>query len=603
MRMRRVYGERLLRAAMRCHPRAFRGEYEHEMLDYYRAVMAAEGSRRGGSWRRWFLWKCVGSAVRRGLAQRFRRRGGGHERAFGRAGDDAAGRAERQGRGWAPRRRSEAGKRRLTERGAEAMTTWVQEIRQAIRTLIMRPGFAAVVVLTLALGIGANTAVFSVVRSVLLRPLPFPEDERLAVVFIRAPDFDVEDFPSSAPEYIEYRDHTRSWEQLAAWYAWAATVTGDGGEPERVEAAFVTWNLFPALGIEPLLGRTFTAEENEEGSDGVAVLSHSLWMSRYGGEPGVIGRTVLLDGLPRTVVGVMPAEFRFPNPDVHVWLPVAIKSHLVNRGNHNFSIVGRLRPGVTIASAEAELAALTARLAGEGIDVHTWHPIYLRSLRTETVGDVSRTLWSIMGAVAVVLVIACANVANLLLVRAEDRAREMSLRAVLGAGRTRLVSQILTEILVLAGAGGLAGVGLAYFGVEALRSLVPRSFPRIDQISVDATVLAFTTLLTVGTGIALGLFPALHAGRADLHGTSREEGRTGTAGRKRVRLRQLLVISQTALAVVLLVGAGLLLQTFRHLMAVEPGFRVEQVLTAVMTIPSVTYNDADEVAGFYQALL
>ncbi|MGH7475989.1 MAG: ADOP family duplicated permease [Longimicrobiales bacterium] len=500
--------------------------------------------------------------------------------------------------------------RRLWTRGLHGepkgtMEGLARDFGYAFRMLRRRPGFATVIVLTLALGIGANTAVFSVVRSVLLRPLPFPEDERLAVLLLRAPSFGFVDFASSPPEYVAYRDHSRSWEQLAAFRDGTATVTQDGGEPERVEVAFATWNLFPALRIEPLLGRTFTAEDGQEGSDGVAVLSHAFWMSRYGGDPQVIGRTVRLDGVPRTVVGVMPPEFGFPTRDVRLWLPLAFTpGNLQNRGNHSFSIVGRLRPGVTLAAAETELAALIARFTADpSFNFHKWHPAYLRSLRTEIVGDVSRTLWVMLGAVALVLLIACANVANLLLVRAEERAREMSLRTALGAGRRRLISQLLTESLVMAGAGGLAGMALAYVGVVALRGVAPADLPRLDEITMDVTVLAFTTIVTVGAGILFGLVPALHARRADLQGVLREEGRSGTAGRKRIRLRQLLVVSETALAVVLLVAAGLLLQSFRRLMAVDPGFRTESVLAASLTIPSLKYAEGREVVGFYESLL
>jgi predicted permease len=495
----------------------------------------------------------------------------------------------------------------------EARETWrwsrldnlAQDVGYALRLVRRAPGFTAVVIATFALGIGANTAVFSVVRSVLLRPLPYPEDERLAVLLIRAPSFGFEDLPSSPPEYVAYRDHSRSWEQLAAFRIRAATATGDGREPERVEVAFASWNLFAALRARPQLGRPFAADEDKEGSDGVAILSHAFWMSRYGGDPRVIGTTVWLDGIPRTVVGVMPAGFAFPSRDVRFWLPLALTTRdLQRRGDHNYSIVGRVRPGVTLAAAETELAALIARFTAEpSFNFHTWHPAYLRPLRTEIVGDVGRTLWVMLGAVTLVLVIACANVANLLLVRSEKRAREMALRVTLGAGRRRVMSQLLTESLVMAGAGGLAGLALAYAGVEALRAIAPSDLPRLDEISVDATVLAFTMILTVGAGVLFGLVPGLHAGRADLQGMLRDEGRSLTASRARVRLRQLLVVSETALAVVLLVAAGLLLQSFRRLMAVDPGFRAERVLTATITISPVRYIEGRAVVGFYESLV
>jgi predicted permease len=301
----------------------------------------------------------------------------------------------------------------------------------------------------------------------------------------------------------------------------------------------------------------------------------------------------------------MPEEFRFPTRNVQIWLPLAFTARdLRYRGNHSYSVVGRLRPGATLASAETELATLIARFTADpSFNFHQWHPAYLRSLRTDMVGDVSRTLWVMLGAVALVLVIACANVANLLLVRAEERAREMSVRTALGACRRRLISQLLTESLVMAGAGGLAGVAVAYWAVDALRLAAPADLPRLDEIRVDATVLGFTMILTVGAGILFGLIPSLHAGRAAVQGVLREEGRGGTVGRRRIRLRQLLVVAETALAVVLLVAAGLLLQSFRRLMAVDPGFRAESVLTASVSVPAPRYADGRDLAGFYESLL
>jgi len=481
----------------------------------------------------------------------------------------------------------------------------MNDLRYALRQLLKHRTFTAAVVFTLALGIGANTAVFSMVNSVLLKALPFPSDERLAVLLLRAPTFNVVDFPSSPPEYVAYRDHARSWEQLAAYRVRSATVTDDGGEPERVVVAFATWNLFRALQIVPLLGRPFSEDEAQPGADEVAILSYGFWTSRYGADPRVIGSTVRLDGIPRTVVGVMPAEFRFAAPDVRFWLPLGFTPQdLQQRGNHSFSILGRLRPGVTLEAAETELVGLVARFTSDAsFNFHRWHPAYLRPLRAEMVGDVSQTLWVMFGAVALVLVIACANVANLLLVRAEARSREMSLRTALGAGPRRLASQLLTESLVLAGSGGLAGVALAYLGVDALRALAPAGLPRLDEIAVDSTVLLFTMILTVGAGLLFGLVPALHGGRADLQRVLREEGRHATAGRKRIGLRQLLVVSETALAVVVLVAAGLLLQSFRRLMAVDPGFRPERVVTARITLPAAQYAEARDVVGFYDALL
>ena len=489
-------------------------------------------------------------------------------------------------------------------RGDVFMDDVIQDLKYAVRQLVRRPGFTAVIVLTLALGIGATTAVFSVVNAVLLRPLPFPEDDRLAVVLTRAQIFEADELPPSPPEYVAYRDQLRSWDELAAYQVRGVTATRADAEPERLTVAAATWSLFPVLGREPLLGRPFTAEEDRPGSDRVAVLSHAYWQTRFGADPRVIGRTLQLDGVDRTIVGVMPADFRFPRPDVLVWLPMAFdQQNLPGRGDHGYTVVGRLRPGVTMTGAETELNELMNRLAADpGANFHDWHPGYLRALRTQSVGDVSRPLWVMLGAAALVLMIACANIANLMLVRAEERAREMSVRIALGAGRRRLTSQLLTETLALAVLGGAAGVAFAFLGVEALRAVAPADLPRLDEIGVDATVLGFTALLTLGAAILFGLAPVLLAGRANVQGVLRNEGRSGTAGKGRIRVRQLLVVSETALAVVLLVAAGLLLQSFRRLVAVDPGFRAEDVLTARLITPAAKYSEA-EVAAFYQALL
>jgi putative ABC transport system permease protein len=554
--------------------------------------------------RRLLAWLLPSGAVRDGLlgdldelyVERARRGRGSADRWYARQALSA-------GVHYGLRRRSTLG---YGSRRSGRLDALRHDARSGFRMLRHRPGLVAVIVLTLALGIGANTAVFSVVRSVLLRPLPYPDDDRLAVLLMRAPRFDFVDMQSSPPEYAAYREHARSFERLAAYQVGAATVTEDGGEPERVDVAATTWDLFATLRVAPALGRAFAPEDGGRIVDpGVALISHGFWQSRYGGDPDIIGRTVLLDGSARTVVGVMPAGFRFPNADVRFWLPLAFTSEdLQYRGNHSYSLVGRLAPGVTLTSAERELTDLVARfIADPTFNFHEWHPVYLRPLRTEIVGDVSRTLWVMLGAVALVLLIACANVANLLLVRAEERAREMSVRTALGAGRGRLVSQLLTECLVLAALGGAAGVAVAFVGVEALRAFAPANLPRLDEIGVDATVLAFTMVATIGAGILFGLAPALHAGRTDLNGVLRDEGRGGTASRKRLRVRQLLVASQAALAVVLLVGAGLLLQSFRRLMAVDPGYRTEGVLTTTLTLPELSYPDGPAVVGFYERLL
>jgi putative ABC transport system permease protein len=483
-----------------------------------------------------------------------------------------------------------------------------RDVGFALRALRRRPGFTAVIVLTLALGIGANTAVFSVVRSVLLRPLPFPEDDRLAVVLLKGTIFNNAEMAPSPPEYAAFREQLRSWTELATYRIRAATITPAGAEPERLSTVTASSNLFRTLGRDALVGRVFGAEEDRPEQEPVAVLSHEYWQTRLAGHPGIIGRTLQFDGVARTIIGVMPPDFRFPDPDVQVWLPMTFDDQRLlgrgSRGNHSYSVVGRLRPGVPLAAAETELNDLITRLAANpDANFHAWHPGYLRSLRPYMVGDVSRTLWVMLGAVGLVLVIACANVANLLLVRAEERTREMSVRTALGAGRRRLVAQLVTESVVIAVLGGVAGAAMAYLGVDALRAVAPADLPRLDEIRVDATVFLFTGVVALLAGVVFGLAPVALAWRNDVSGVLRDQGRGGTAGRGRVRLRQLLVVSETALAVVLLVAAGLLLQSFRRLAAVDPGFRAGGVLTARLSIAGSQYADAGDVVGFYDALL
>jgi putative ABC transport system permease protein len=492
--------------------------------------------------------------------------------------------------------------------GIGMMESVGRDVAFALRALRRRPGFTAVIVLTLALGIGANTAVFSVVRSVLLRPLPYPEDDRLAVVLLKGTIFNNAEMSPSPPEYVAFRDQLRSWTELATYRIRAATITAEGADPERVSVVSATRNLFPVLGRDALVGRVFGAEEDRPEQGPVALLGHEYWRTRLGGDPGVIGRTLEFDGIARTIIGVMPPDFRFPDPDVQVWLPMTFDEQQLlgrgGRGNHSYSVVGRLRPGVPLAAAEAELNDLITRLAGDpAANFHSWHPGYLRSLRPHLVGDVSRTLWVMLGAVGLVLVIACANVANLLLVRAEERTREMSVRTALGAGRRRIVWQLLTESVVVATLGGAAGVVVAYLGVDVLRMVAPADLPRLEEIRVDAAVLLFTGLVVLLAGVVFGLAPAAFAWRNDVHGVLRDQGRGGTAGRGRVRLRQLLVVSETALAVVLLVAAGLLLQSFRRLAAVDPGFRAAGVLTARLSIPGSQYPESEDIVRFYESLL
>lgn len=494
--------------------------------------------------------------------------------------------------------------------GREGMMldAWMQDTRYAVRQIIQRPGFAAILVLTLALGIGANTAVFSVVNGVVLRPLPYPEAERLTVVWSQFPTMELMEFPSSWPEYDDYRTATSSFEELGAWARTQRTITG-GEAPERLRVANFTWTMFPVLGVEPLHGRTFGPDEDVAGTDGAALLSHGLWQRRFGGDPSVVGGTVELDGSTVTILGVMPEGFGFPDPDTDAWIPAGIDpANPPGRSNHFANILGRLAPGVTLEGAEAELDGLVRGWEQETELGHSWsstqHPAFLRPLHEDVVGDVSASLFVLLGAVGLVLLIACANVANLLLVRAEGRSREISVRSALGAGRGRIMRQLVTESLLLACVGGLVGVAMARIGLTSLLAMAPADIPRVDAVALDGTVLGFSAGVTLMSGLLFGLAPAFRALRTDVRGAlTSEGGRGGTAGKDRFRLRGLLVVGQTALAVVLLVGGGLLLRSFGNLTDVDPGFRGASVVSVSLSLPQGGYPGPEDVIGFYRELM
>jgi len=491
--------------------------------------------------------------------------------------------------------------------GATSMDSTVQDVAFAFRQLRKRPGFTLVLVVTLALGIGAATAVFSVVEGVLLHPLPYPSPDRLTVVWTQFPGQNLMKFPASWPEYQDYRRNSRSYEDLGLWGSTQRTLTGDG-DPERLEVAYFTWSMFQVLGVAPELGRVFSAEEDQDGHDRVVVLSHGLWERRFGSDPSVIGRTLEMDGAPLTVLGVMPSGFSFPNRSTQAWIPLGIDpANPPGRASHFGRILGRLAPGVTLDQARTELRGLIRRWQDDPSLSHTWHlefhPVVLRPLHEEMVGDVRTALLVLMGAVTIVLLIACANVANLLLVRGEGRLREISIRAAVGAGRGRIVRQLMTENLVTALLGGMMGVVLAHVGLNGLLALAPPGLPRADTIGLNPVVLGFALGAVVFSGLLFGLAPAFQTWRMDVNGTLRDEGRGGTAGRHRSRVRQLLVVSQTALAMVLLVAAGLLLQSFWRLQGVDPGFRSDDVLAFSLSLPASTYPDPESVTGFYDELV
>ena len=472
------------------------------------------------------------------------------------------------------------------------------DLRYALRALGRAPGFTLAVVLTLALGIGANSAVFSVVHSVLLRPLPYTEPGRLVNIYGRYPDFGRTS--TSLPDFQDLRSGTRSFEQIAGRHGSAFVLTGEG-EPERVTADRVTANFFSTLGVKPVLGRSFLTEEEQVGGDDrVVIMSHGYWQRRFGGDQQIIGRQLTLSGFPYTVIGVAPPSFRYGR-DVELWAPARADTTLPRRAEF-LSIVARLKPGVTVAQADADVAAVLRRLAEQYPATNANFRGEVIGLQDDLVGGVRPALFAFMGAVALVLLIACANVANLLLARAAVRDREVAVRVALGAGRGRLIRQLLTESTVLALLGGIAGIALATWGVAAIRATNVQVLPRQGEIGMNGTVIAFSLVLSVVTGLLFGLVPALRLSGGSLHAALRD-GSRGSTGGALARVRSALVLGEVAVALVLLVGAGLLIRSFDKLSQVDLGFEPTGVLTYDLTFPSAKFRDAQQLPALYDALL
>lgn len=485
--------------------------------------------------------------------------------------------------------------------------TLLRDLRYVIRGLRRKPGFAAIAILTLALGIGANSAIFSVVNAVLLRPLPYERPDRLARVFGH---WELKKQAElSEPEYWDMREQSRSFERLAAFVDGPANLTGSG-TPERLLVGYMTAGALPLLGVMPAIGRTFTADEDLPGRPRVVMLSDGLWRRRFAGDPGVIGRQVMLDDAPVTVVGVMPAGFQLPSHysgnGMQAWAPLALDpaADRGERGWHYLTVIGRLRGETTLAAADAETSALMTRMKetyqGEYAPEFGGSAAGVTQMVT---GSVKPEMLVLLGAVALLLLIACANVAALLLARSESRSREIALRSALGADRGRLVRQLLTESAVLALAGGALGLVLAGWGLRALVLAAPPSIPRLDAVELDGRVLAFTTAISLLTGILFGLAPALHAVGGDVTGALADGGRGGTTGRPRQRFRRALVVGQIALALMLVTGSGLLVQSFMRLRHVDPGFDPEHLLTARVDLSAVRYDDNGKVRAFYDDLI
>jgi putative ABC transport system permease protein len=480
-----------------------------------------------------------------------------------------------------------------------------QDVRYGLRVLAKSPGFTCVVVLTLALGIGANTAIFSVVSAVLLQPLPFPQPDQL--VGLQRIDLRTGEHvrSQSYPDFADLRAQSKSLEAAAAYDESTATMTGMG-DPIHLNMGIFSADMFNVLRVPPVLGREFTAEEDKPGTH-VIVLSYRFWKTRFGGDAKVMNKQIVLDGTPYTVVGVMPAEFEFPldSQPMDLWTTMAVEGaqSQEERGSHFLGVIGRLKNGVTLAAANAETAEISARLGKQYQDTNSHWQMALQPEIQELVGAVRPALLMVLGAVGFLLLIACANAANLLLARAAGRQREMAIRASLGAGKGRILGQLLTESVLLALAGGALGLLLAVWGTAALANLPSLGIPRLASAGVDARALAFTLVVSLLTGILFGLAPALHASRFNLFHSLKEGGRTATDGIGRSRLRALLVISQVSLAVVLLIGASLLIESMFHLLHQPPGFDPQGVMAFNLDLPDSRYGKPEQSADFFRDLL
>lgn len=467
------------------------------------------------------------------------------------------------------------------------MNQFFQDLRYGLRMLWRSPGFTIIAVLTLGLGIGANTATFSTVNAIVLRPLPFTNLDQIVTVWETQPKAGHERYRASFPNFLDWKDQTRIFQQMAAYRGQGVNLTGVG-DPEAIPACLVSSDFFTLLGMEPVLGRKFSVDETQPGHERVALLSYGFWQKRLGADPQVVGRTLALDGRDYTVVGVMPSEFDFPLA-TQMWLPLApTPDDRTLRGARNLLVLGRLEPGVSLDQARAEMSTLAARLSGQYADDTGWG-VQLVLLRHQIVFGTRQFLIVLMAASCFVLLLACANVANLQLARAAGRQKEMSIRGALGAGRFRVVRQLLTESLLLSLLGAGLGLLLAMWGVGLMRASVPEDIVNLvaglKHADIDGRVLVFTMLSALLTAIVSGLAPAVHTSSPNLNQGLREGSSALTAGTGRGRIRSLLVISEVALAVVLLVGAGLMVKGFRNLLNTYPGFQKENLLTMRISLP------------------
>ena len=574
------------------YPGAFRDRHGDEMLRLFTEKLT-DARRRGGRAGAARLWiRTVGDVVVNSLGERMANLADARRRAGTPMGSGS--RNDRRGGG---------------------MDALIKDVRYAVRTLIRKPGFAAVAIVTIALGIGANTAIFSVVRAVLLQPLPYEDPEELVLLWGEMRNRGVTHFPSSPPDFMDYKRQADLLEELAAVATYQVSLTGDG-DPVQLDAGGVTPSFFDVLGVEAALGRTFIEEDGAPGGDGagpgvapevptMVVLSHGLWMDRFAGDREVIGRTIQISGTPAEIVGVLPMGFQLLMPstaaladDVDVWAAMRIDYENAPRNNVFLRPIGRLRDGVTPVQLQAQIDRISASLAAnDQVKSTAGYGMRVEELHADLTAGVRPVLLSLFGAVVFVLLIACANVSNLLLVRASGRDRELAVRSAMGGSRSRLIRQMLIESGVLSAAGAALGIVLALGGISLLLSLQPENLPRLETVRIDGTVLGFTVLAAAGAAVLFGVMPALQGSRVELVDALKERGHAGANATRRM-IRNGVVILEVALSLVLLIGAGLMVRSFIALNNVAPGFEPEGLLTFTATPPFGSYPEAADRARF-----
>jgi len=488
----------------------------------------------------------------------------------------------------------------------------LQDFRYGLRLLRRSPGFAAIAVLTIGLGIGANSAIFSVINAVVRKPLAYPQSDRLMFITSQFSRQNFDHFWVSAPEYVEFRQHSRAFSEVGAYRTGAVNVS-EGDTPERVNATFMTASMWKVLGVQPELGSTFTAEQDLPNTEPVVLISHELWQRTFGADPTVVGRRIQIQGLPRTVLGIMPPGFDLHDAKTQVWVPMGLDpSNPGGRGSHFLYLVGRLAPGISVGQAQSDLRSMLkqwstwAPAPGANGFTHSpndsTHQMQLAPLQQEVVGSVKRALWVLQGAVALVLLVACANVANLLLARAEARHKEFAVRSAIGASRGRILRQFISEGIVLSTLGAVLGLLIAYGGLKALLASNPESIPRATEITLDPWVLGFTVAVAVVTGVVFGTAPLLHMSEKSVTIAIKEGGARTTSNAGRNRVRRGLVVGEMALAVMLVIGAGLLIKSFRNLTSVDPGFDPQNKITFGLVLPQAAYPDSQRRVQFFDDL-